>query len=381
MGLSLRKIVFLTGTRADYGKMKQLMKAVSQENGFECYIFVTGMHLLEKYGGTYREIIKDGFLNIHLATVFDDYYKMDMALANTIVEFSNYVKIITPDMIVVHGDRLEALAGAIVGAVNNIKVAHIEGGEVSGTIDESIRHAVSKISHLHFVSNEEARKRLIQLGENKNYVFNIGSPDIDVMLSDSLPSLEEVKKHYEIEADEYGIFMYHPVTTEAHVIKDKIKKVIDGIIASDWKYIVVYPNNDIGSDEIIKELERLKDYPDRFFIYPSIRFEAFLTLLKNASFIIGNSSAGIREACVYSIPTIDIGTRQSGRYDIRKRANVQHVDEDADQILDAIKKIDKYRIKSMDFGQGNSTERFIKIIKEDSLWNLDIQKRFVDLEW
>ena len=146
---------------------------------------------------------------------------MDLALANTIQGLGHYVREFSADLIVVHGDRIEALAGATVGALHNILVAHIEGGEVSGTVDELLRHAISKLSHLHFVANQESRNRLMQMGEQPDAVFVIGSPDIDVMLSGSLPSLNEVKSHYEIPFDDYCIFIYHPVTTELAGLEER----------------------------------------------------------------------------------------------------------------------------------------------------------------
>jgi len=154
--------------------------------------------MLAKYGNTVDEVRKEGFRNIHTFINQTSSMPMDVVLANTINGLSNYIQEFRPDMIVVHGDRVEALAGAIVGALNNILVAHIEGGERSGTVDESMRHSISKLAHLHFVANKEAEKRLVQMGENKSQIFIIGSPDIDIMLSKSLPSLQKVKRRYGI---------------------------------------------------------------------------------------------------------------------------------------------------------------------------------------
>lgn len=154
----MKKILFITGTRADYGKLKSLMKALESSAGYEVYIYVSGMHLLEKYGSTYGEIVKDGYKNIYLALGQHESSSMSFNLGNIICNLTGYVTNVRPDLIVVHGDRIDALAGAAVGALNNIKVAHIEGGEVSGTIDESIRHAISKFSHIHLVANERAKK-------------------------------------------------------------------------------------------------------------------------------------------------------------------------------------------------------------------------------
>ncbi|KHF38714.1 UDP-N-acetylglucosamine 2-epimerase [Halalkalibacter okhensis] len=374
----MKKIVFLTGTRADYGKIKSLMSRVDKSPNFELNIFVTGMHMLSKYGSTYQELEKDGFQNIYKFVNQRENQSMDITLSNTIVGFSNYVTEIKPDLIVVHGDRVEALAGAMVGALNNIKVAHIEGGEVSGTIDESIRHAVTKFAHLHFVSNEEAKRRVIQLGEKEESIFVIGSPDIDIMFSSKLPTLETVKERYSIPYDDYTIFMYHPVTTEVHKLKDHIRNVVDALIASNRNYIVIYPNNDEGSQIILDEYKRFENNP-KFKLFPSIRFENFLTLLKNCELMIGNSSAGVREASVYGVQSVDIGIRQQGRYDIYDL--IIHVRENKDEILTTLNNITKLNFESTSpFGDGRSDERFLEALENDFVWDEQFQKQFMNIE-
>ncbi|MEL7647999.1 MAG: UDP-N-acetylglucosamine 2-epimerase [Sedimentibacter sp.] len=375
-----KNILFITGTRADYGKIKSLIRSVEDSDSFEAYVYVSGMHLLETYGSTYKEVLKDNYKNVYVA--FGLVYTQDMSynLGDLICNLTGYVKNIKPDMIIVHGDRIDALAGAMVGALNNIRVSHIEGGELSGTIDESIRHAISKFSHLHFVSTEDARNRLVQLGEAGDRIFIIGSPDIDIMLSDKLPTIEMAKRRYDINFEQFSLLMYHPVTTEYEKIGQNIKALVDAVIDSDENYIVIYPNNDLGSEVILNEYRRFNNN-NRFLIYPSIRFEYFLTLLKSASFMIGNSSAGVRETSVYGIPCIDVGSRQSNRYNPEVIRNIQHVEEKYDDILTAIKQIDNYRVKNKIFGNGNSTEHFIKTIENEEIWKLPIQKNFVDLDW
>ena len=377
--MDIKKILFLTGTRADYGKIKPLIKVLNESAQFEVYVYVCGMHLSETFGSTYNEVLKDKYKNTYVAFGLNQSKSGSVNLGNTICSLSGYVENVKPDMIVVHGDRMDALAGAVVGALQNVIVAHIEGGELSGTIDESIRHAISKFAHVHFVCTEEAKKRLIQLGEEKERIYVIGSPDIDIMLSDNLPRIEKVKERYEIPFNEYGILMYHPVTTEYSNIGEKIKSVVDAIIDSDKNYVVVYPNNDLGSEVIINEYKRLEGN-ERIKIFPSLRFEYFLTLLKNAQFIIGNSSAGIRESGIYGIPAIDIGTRQSGRYSVAKTGNLQHVDEDKKDIIESISQVNKFRIDSQLFGDGKSTEKFYEILNQEKFWAVDIQKRFIDYD-
>ena len=374
----MKKILFISGTRADYGKMKSLMKALDERDDFEVYIFVCGMHLAEKFGSTYNEILTDGYKNVYVAYGVTPTSNLSANLGNTVTNLDGYVRNIKPDMIVVHGDRMDALAGAVVGVINNIRVAHIEGGELSGPMDESIRHAISKFAHMHFVCSEEARSRLLQLGEEESRIYVIGSPDIDVMMSARLPDMETVKARYELSYDEYAILMYHPVTTEYDTIQAQIKQVVDAVLKSNDNFVVIYPNNDLGSEIILNEYKRLQGN-ERFRIFPSLRFEYFLTLLKKAKYMIGNSSAGVRETGVYGVPAIDIGSRQTGRY-TEKEGNILHVSEDCDEIVSAIKNVGAHRRPMFLFGDGNSTERFIQIICEPTFWSLKLQKKFMDFD-
>lgn len=372
------KLVFVSGTRADYGKLKSLMQICDKDDDIDMHVYVTGMHLLPEYGFTYQDIVEDGYKHIHTPymPIFSD--KMDENIAYTILNFSRFIKETTPDFIVVHGDRIEPLAAAIVGILNNIRVIHIEGGEVTGTVDEFIRHSVSKLSSLHFVANEEAKFRLIQLGERADSIHIIGSPDIDIMLSEKLPTIDYVLKRYNIPFREYGILIYHPVTTSNN-LRGAVEQVIAAISQSDKNYVVIYPNNDHGTEIIQREIENLKDRK-RFFLCKSFPFEDFLTLLKNSQFIIGNSSAGIREACVYGIPAIDIGSRQNKRYLPSVLKNIQHTKEVTSQILACIENIDGYRIKSTYFGDGKSADHFLKVIKKEEYIHKDLQKVFIEMD-
>ncbi len=374
----IKNIVFITGTRADFGKLKPLMLSVEDSLEFKCSVFVTGMHLLKRYGATHDEIRKCGFKNIYLyinqIAVGDD-NKMDMVLSKTVDGFGHYIREFETDLIVVHGDRVEALAGAIVGALNNVLVCHIEGGELSGTVDELIRHSISKLSHVHFVANDNSKKRLIQMGESENSIFKIGSPEVDIMLSKDLPNIHKVKERYDIPFDDYSIFIYHPVTTELEKLSENIKASIKAIIKSGKNFVIIYPNNDNGSDIIISEYKQLK-LNKSFKIYESLRFEYYITLMKNASFMIGNSSAGVREACVFGIPSINIGTRQNNR---SNHPSIINIDENEDNILKAINNIPKRFTPSLAFGKGNSSKLFINTISKKFFWNIPNQKQFKDI--
>jgi UDP-N-acetylglucosamine 2-epimerase (hydrolysing) len=377
----MKKIVFLTGTRADFGKLKSLISISQNSNNFEVHIFVTGMHMNSLYGYTVDEVVKAGFNNIYKYINHDSIEFMDRTLAKTIEGFSQFVKQISPDLIVVHGDRVEALAGAIVGSLNNILVAHIEGGEVSGTIDELIRHSVTKMSHIHLVSNDEARKRLLQLGEFEKSIFILGSPDLDLMQENNLPSFEMVCNYYDIPFNDYAIAMFHPVTTEYHNIKKYAKNFVNSLLESGKNYIVIYPNNDLGSIEILREIKVLQNN-GKFKIFPSLRFEYFLTLLRNSKFIVGNSSVGIREAPFYNIPTIDIGTRQNNR---AKMSTIFNCGYSKKEILSLIEKISLIRIDKINnsnkfyFGKGKSDLLFLKLLNSKKFWQIEHQKQFQEV--
>jgi UDP-N-acetylglucosamine 2-epimerase (hydrolysing) len=371
----IRKILFLTGTRADFGKLKSLMLKLQGDPDFEVDIFVTGMHMLSRYGSTWDEIRKAGLRNIYRFINQNENDLMDHIMAKTINGLSDYVREMVPDLMVVHGDRVETLAGAVVGSLNNIPVAHIEGGEVSGTIDELIRHAVTKLSHIHFVSNEIAKKRLIQLGESVDRIHIIGSPDVDVMNSKNLPDISEVKRYYNFNFSEYAILLFHPVTTELHNLQQHTRILVDQVIDSGMNFVVIYPNNDHGTEVILEEYSRLQHNP-KIAIYPSMRFEYFLSLLKNAQFIIGNSSAGVKEAPHFGVPAINLGSRQHNRV---KTDLVLNVDFDPVHIQQALSKQSELpRLPKALFGNGDSAEQFYEIIKTLVAQKLDTQKYFID---
>lgn len=373
-----KTILFLTGTRADFGKLKPLMQEISKLEGYECKIFATGMHLLDKYGKTLNEIKKSGFSNIFPYINQVDSEDMEMILANTIKGLSRFLHETKVDLIVVHGDRVEALAGAITGSLRNILVAHVEGGEISGTIDELIRHSISKLSHIHFVATDTARKRLLQLGEKENTIYQIGSPDVDVMLSDNLPNLDDARSRYQIDYANYAIAILHPVTTDEEDIQRSNAEIfVESLIDSQMNYIVIYPNNDSGSSVIFSSYKKLSDCP-RIMVFPSLRFEYFLTLLKNAEFILGNSSAGVHEAPIYAVPTINVGTRQENRF---SHETIFDTPFDKNKILETISRLnEKPKFEpARDYGNGKSAESFRNALPK--IWSISNQKQFKDLNF
>lgn len=381
-----RKILFLTGTRADFGKLKPLIQSVDAAKTLEAAVFITGMHTLSRYGYTLDEVyrslpehrLRDGTRSVYVYHNQVVGEPMERVLASTIEGLSRYLSEFTPDLIVVHGDRVEALAGAIVGALRNILVAHVEGGEVSGTVDELIRHAVTKMSHIHFVANDEASRRLLQLGERPETVHVIGSPDIDLMMSSTLPSLTEVKRYYDISFEEYGVIIFHPVTTDLVDTNRSAHAIVDAALESGREHVVIYPNNDEGCELIFNAWKRLEGNP-RFKLLPSMRVEYFLVMLRNARYLLGNSSAGIRECPVFGVPAINVSTRQTGR---ATSPCILNVAGDRAQILAAMdsswSNLERHA-PDLAFGTGNSAELFLEAITKERFWQVSTQKLFNDI--
>jgi UDP-N-acetylglucosamine 2-epimerase (hydrolysing) len=369
----VKKILFLTGTRADFGKLKPLIRSVADDPNHDYLIVATGMHLDDRYGRTVQEIHASGFQKVQSFSNSGRDGSMDLSLAGTIHGLSQIIENCKPDLLVVHGDRVEALAGAIVGTLNNIRVAHIEGGELSGTVDEALRHAITKLAHVHFVANSSAAKLLCQMGEEPSTIYTIGSPEVDIMLSRTLPELEEVKSRYSIPFDSFAILIYHPVTTELAELSGQVSAVVEAALQSDENYLVLYPNNDSGSGVILKEFERFVGN-NRFRILPSMRFEYFQTALRAARFVLGNSSSGVREAQVHGTPAVNVGSRQNRRSESPLIVNSPPI---ARAIFEGIQNVLQVpRIPSRAFGDGSSALRFLEVLKSSEVWSASLQKSF-----
>ena len=369
----MKRIVFITGTRADYGKLKSLMLSVEAASDYELHVYVTGMHLLSEYGSTFKEVVKDGYNHIYIARENMPTYNMSADLGKGISNFTQYIGEVKPDCIVVHGDRGDALMGSIVGAFNNIHVIHIEGGEITGTIDESIRHAITRFAHVHLVANEQAKEVLLAMGEDEARIKVIRSPDIDILKHKKLGSIDDIKEKLGILYDSYAILLFHPVVTEVKDLQAQVKEIIQACKMSGKQYVVIYPNNDTGSQTILDAYKEL-DTCTEFTLFKSIGFEDFLVLLQHAKFMLGNSSAGVREAPYFGVPTIDIGSRQHGRYSA-ENTSIVHVECKQDIIVSAIESLlDRYEV-SHSWGEGNSSELFMELLKQPEFWNTSLQKR------
>lgn len=369
-----RHLLFLTGTRADFGKLEPLA-AAARDAGHLVTFFVTGMHMMDRYGLTRNEVRRMPGVAVEEFVNQDEGDPQDLILARTVTGFSAFVHRARPDLIVLHGDRIEAMAGALVAATNYIRSAHVEGGEVSGTIDEVFRHCNTKLCTHHFVSSDAAARRVRALGEPEETIHPIGSPELDFHARPSGVTLDEVCARYAIPFAEFGIATFHPVTSEQDTIGRQAADLFGALEASGRSFVTIAPNNDPGSAAIFEVLEKLPK--DRFRLLPSMRFAHFSELMKNAACMVGNSSAGVREAPFLGLPSLDIGTRQSNRSDAPSVTACEA--EDRSVILDFLRTHwGRQAVPHEGFGQGTAAQHFVETLARPEFWSLSLQKAFRD---
>ncbi|MEO1640847.1 MAG: UDP-N-acetylglucosamine 2-epimerase [Pseudomonadota bacterium] len=369
-----RSLLFVTGTRADFGKLAPLARA-AQDAGFDVSFFVTGMHMLARYGLTKLEVQRHAGAQVHEFLNQRPGDPQDLILAKTVTGFSDFVREQKPDLVVIHGDRVEALACALVCATNYIRSAHIEGGEVSGTIDEIYRHCNSKLASHHFVSSDDAARRVMALGEDAAAIHAIGSPELDFHAGSSGVTLDEVKAHYDLPFDDYGICVFHPVTSEAATMGAQAEALFASLTTSGRHFVTIAPNNDPGSEAIFAAIDAAPK--DQFRTLPSMRFAHFSELMKHASVMVGNSSAGVREAPFLGVPSLDIGTRQTNR---AKSPSVFFADAQDDAAIAAFLTTQwgKSYPRHEAFGGGQSAARFVEVLQSPAFWDSPLQKTFHD---
>jgi len=375
-----RKITCITGTRADYPRVKSVLREIINRKNFDLSLIVTGSHLLNEYGYSAQEIIDDGFnIDKKVEMFIDDYDSpkgMALAAARCTKGIANSLNQLNPDLVLLTVDRVETLAAAVAVCLMNFPIAHIQGGEVTGTIDESIRHAVTKMSHIHFPATKDAKQRIINMGERSDMVFEVGCPYIDIINSFKKKSRDELSNDYGISKDKkLIIFTQHPVTTEYGFSIDQIRITLEALKKfQDCEILAFSSNTDAGGKEIIKAVMN-----DKNFIHiPNMESLDFLSLMACANVMVGNSSAAIREAPSFCLPAVNIGTRQQGRLRANNVIDVQH---DQSEIIEAIDKAlyDENFIKEVHnsknpYGDGKSAKRIVDILETIDLTEDLVQK-------
>jgi GDP/UDP-N,N'-diacetylbacillosamine 2-epimerase (hydrolysing) len=369
-----RKVCVVTGTRADYGIYLPILDKIMNHSTLDLQLLVTGMHLSPFYGQTVKEIEIDQFpitAKVDILLQNDNEGAMARSIGIGILGMTQAFEDLKPDIVLVLGDRGEMLAASIAASHLNIVVAHIHGGEVSGSIDESVRHAITKLSHIHFPSTLKSAERIMRMGEDSWRVFQVGAPRIDTIKSANLPAIDQVFAKYEIPFDQkpYSMFVFHPVSTEVADVQSQIKECMEALKELNENFIVIMPNSDAGNQEITNAYKKYSR-DEKFVFINNFSPLDYLSVLKNASSLIGNSSSGIIEAASFQIPVLNIGERQRGR---EQSANVLNVSVDKGEIVRAFEEITSescsLSLKNVEniYGDGSSSDRIIKVLADIEL--------------
>jgi len=377
-----RKILYISGTRADYGLMKSVLREIENHPKLELEVIATGMHLMPEFGMTINEIKKDGFKIHEIAATYEQDNKQSMAnfVGKFIQLLTDKVKKIKPDIIMVLGDRGEMLAGVIVGTYLTIPVAHIHGGDISSTVDEIVRHAITKLAHIHFPATEKSAERIIKMGEDPSNVFVVGAPGLDIILNENLIEPTKLSEKYNLDLSEpILLVIQHPVTTEVDDAPTQIRETLEAISELRYQTILIYPNADAGGRNMIEVIKEYEKHPF-IKIFKNIPYKEYLSLMNIASVMVGNSSSGIIEAPSFSLPVVNIGTRQEGR---QRAENVIDVDYDKEQIKAAIKKalydeVFKEKVKKNcknPYGDGKAGVRIADILSKIKIDKKLLQKK------
>ena len=376
------KVLLVSGTRADFSKQEDLIKSIATgPKNIKAEIFCTGMHMRPDLGNThvqFDELVPMG-VKVHKRSNSCE-EGMAVSFLETGKAFEKILNEDHYDAVILHGDRLEPLACAVMALIKGVKIMHIEGGELSGTIDEVIRHAISKMAHYHLVANDVAKERLIAMGENPGSIYLFGSLDIQIMLNRELPTWEEVSQRYFVKADEFSLVLLHSVVTDPEqtlMFAKLLKRYIE--LKRDHFFIIIAPNSDDGSNSISSVFSEITS--DNFKMIPSMRFDHYLSALKICRVLIGNSSSGIREAPIYGVPVINLGTRQLGRSAelYEGMVNIEAPDEKMlFPRLDAfISQFERFEPKN-EFGQYDSIAVFKTAMSDLLLGKIALQKVFFE---
>lgn len=374
--MNKRKICVVLTTRGNYAKMKSVIAGILSAPDLELQLILGGMVVLEKYGRILQTLEEQKVpiaRTIHFVVEGETPVTMSKSAGLAVTEFSTSFENLGPDIVVVIADRFECLPIAMAAAYMNIPIAHVEGGEVSGSIDESIRHAITKLSHLHFPASKEAAERISRMGENPDCIFAVGATSIDAMRQLDLDNIDPIRNYQtsfgmgplvELVPGKYLVVIQHPVTTEYHQNLANIQQTIQALETLKITTVWIMPNMDAGSDGINKGIRffREKAKPDYIHFFKSMPIELYAPLLNNAACIVGNSSSGIRESAFLGTPCINIGSRQNGR---ERGRNVVDVNYDCQEIVSAVRSQVAHGRYTPDhlYGDGFASEKIVQILR------------------
>ena len=380
-----RKIAVVTGTRAEYGILKPLLEKIKNSDNLDLKLIVTGMHLLKKYGQTINEIKADGLAIVGAVEMYNDaagdrrYHSL--ALSRGIAGFTDLFFKLKPDILVVFGDRLEPLAATLAAQGLCLPIAHIHGGDKtdSGHIDESIRHAISRFSHLHLAATSGHRLRLLKMGEEPRRVFRIGALGLDSIRQAKFKDKKKLFKELNLAVDRKTIIcIFHPLYTEISFAGRQMREILQAIKFLKLQTVVIYPNNDAGSQVIIKEIKKVKEIPF-IKIFANLKHADYVNLLARADVLIGNSSCGIIEAPSFALPAVNIGLRNVGR---EHGVNVIFTPAEKDGIIKSIRRalndknfLTKLKKSKNPYGDGKTADRIIKILGRVKIDKKLLQKK------
>lgn len=333
----MRTIAVITGTRADYGLLKPVMQAISEHPDLQLKVVLTGMHLDPAFGNSGQLVYADGFpvfAEVAIETRGDNAAGMALSVGQAIQGMTPVLERMQPDVVVVLGDRTEILGAGIATAYLNIPLAHIHGGDKSrGGLDESARHCLSKLAHIHFPATAASAERIRKMGEEEERIFVTGAPCLDTILHQPLLERAELEKALGIPlASEYALLVQHAVSTEPELAVDQFEATVQALRALEVPTVIIYPNSDAGGRQLIQRIEVL-EAEAQFAAFPSLPHATFLSLMAHCSFMLGNSSSGVIESSSFKVPVIDLGIRQEGR---ERAANVVSAPHDREAIKAAV---------------------------------------------
>ena len=386
----MRKICVVTGTRAEYGLLSRLIRMIDESDKTQLQLIATNMHLSSKYGNTYQEIENDGFTIDCKIPIIDENAEDNAvttlkSMTAALSGFADAYNLLKPDLVVLLGDRYEILAAAEAALIERIPIAHIHGGEVTeGAYDDAIRHSVTKMSQLHFPTTDEHRKRIIQLGEQPERVYNVGSLGVENIKKLPLMSKDEIEKEIDFKIDDNTILVtYHPVTLGNRTAKDDIDDFIAALEErKDLRVIFTMPNSDTGGQFIVDAINGfVARNADRAKAYKSLGVLRYLSVMKQVVAVIGNSSSGLLEVPSFGIPTLNIGDRQKGR---TAAESVYNCAPDKESVLEGLNKVLSKEIRELasvvrnPYEKANTAEEIFKVISTYPLDRLN-QKHFFDI--